>query len=182
MDSSEKEAIPKEANTVLEEQEPEKQMEVKEMEENKDLVEEEKTEKESEETKEYIVKSKHFAGLTNVGATCYMNSLLQTLFMTPEFRQSVYRMSYLEGSKERAEQSIPIQMLLLFTRLQQSSECVSTRPLIKSFGWGDSEAFQQHDVQEFNRVLFDALKQSLEPEESQFISHLYEGTCLYSQS
>ena len=27
-----------------------------------------------------------FCGIFNQGATCYLNSLLQTLFMTPEFR------------------------------------------------------------------------------------------------
>jgi ubiquitin carboxyl-terminal hydrolase 47 len=33
-------------------------------------------------------------GLENEGATCYMNSLLQTLFMTPEFRQEMYKYRY----------------------------------------------------------------------------------------
>lgn len=27
-----------------------------------------------------------YKGLSNIGATCYMNSLLQTIYMTPEFR------------------------------------------------------------------------------------------------
>eukprot|EP00904_Undaria_pinnatifida_P003906 jgi/Undpi1/13516/HiC_scaffold_8.g03175.m1 len=31
-----------------------------------------------------------FVGLSNQGATCYMNSLLQTLYMTPEFRAALY--------------------------------------------------------------------------------------------
>jgi ubiquitin carboxyl-terminal hydrolase 47 len=35
-----------------------------------------------------------FVGLSNQGATCYMNSLLQTLYMTPEFRTALYKWKY----------------------------------------------------------------------------------------
>lgn len=32
-----------------------------------------------------------FVGLANQGATCYLNSLLQTLYLTPEFRNAIYK-------------------------------------------------------------------------------------------
>lgn len=32
-----------------------------------------------------------FVGLINQAMTCYLNSLLQTLFMTPEFRNGIYK-------------------------------------------------------------------------------------------
>lgn len=31
-----------------------------------------------------------FAGLSNQGATCYLNSFIQALYMTPEFRKAVF--------------------------------------------------------------------------------------------
>ena len=40
-----------------------------------------------------------YVGLVNQAMTCYLNSLLQTLFMTPEFRNAVYRWDY-DGSME----------------------------------------------------------------------------------
>lgn len=42
-----------------------------------------------------------FAGLSNQGATCYMNSLIQGLFMTPEFRTAVYNWSFIDHLASR---------------------------------------------------------------------------------
>ena len=36
-----------------------------------------------------------FVGLINQAMTCYLNSLLQTLYMTPEFRNAIYRYDFL---------------------------------------------------------------------------------------
>lgn len=35
---------------------------------------------------------KLFAGLRNQGATCYLNSLIQTLYMSPEFRREILKL------------------------------------------------------------------------------------------
>ena len=32
-----------------------------------------------------------YVGLVNQSMTCYLNSLLQALYMTPEFRNAIYR-------------------------------------------------------------------------------------------
>jgi uncharacterized UBP type Zn finger protein len=34
--------------------------------------------------------SHHYVGLVNQAMTCYLNSLIQTLYMTPEFRNALY--------------------------------------------------------------------------------------------
>lgn len=34
-----------------------------------------------------------YVGLVNQAMTCYLNSLLQTLYMTPEFRRALYRLA-----------------------------------------------------------------------------------------
>ena len=37
----------------------------------------------------------------------------------------------------------------------------STGDLTRAFGWESNEAMQQHDVHELNRILFDALEQTV---------------------
>lgn len=55
----------------------------------------------------------------------------------------------------------------------------STQRLTDSFGWSNSEELQQHDVQELNRILFNAIEQSLvNTKESKLIKDLYRGTCV----
>eukprot|EP00483_Globobulimina_turgida_P011269 UN11291 len=45
-----------------------------------------------------------FVGLKNQGATCYLNSLIQTLFLTPEFRQELFSLTPNEVGLNEQEQ------------------------------------------------------------------------------
>ena len=53
---------------------------------------------------------------------------------------------------------------------------LTTKALTSSFGWGSAEAFQQQDVQELCRVLFDRLEDAFKgtPNE-QLVNDLYQG-------
>eukprot|EP00043_Microstomoeca_roanoka_P015381 m.153951 g.153951 ORF g.153951 m.153951 type:complete len:1210 (-) comp16246_c6_seq1:118-3747(-) len=118
-------------------------------------------------------KAPRFVGLANQGATCYLNSLLQSLYMTPEFRNAIYRWT----PEATEENSIPAELQKLFLRLQTSRHrAVETKDITKSFGWEGNEAFQQHDVQELMRVLFDALEEEWQDTPLKTaIKDLYEG-------
>ncbi|XP_067119368.1 ubiquitin carboxyl-terminal hydrolase 40-like isoform X1 [Centruroides vittatus] len=125
------------------------------------------------------------SGIENQGATCYLNTLLQTLLLTPEFRDGIFELEESElgslndkqkkGSKIRI---IPLQLQRLFARLLLSNqEAASTSELTESFGWKHNEEMQQHDVQELNRILFSAIETSLLGTSGKnLISQLYHGS------
>ena len=46
-------------------------------------------------------------------------------------------------------------------QLQFTGGPVSTKDLTRSFGWDSADAFQQHDVQELNRILCDRLEEKM---------------------
>lgn len=56
-----------------------------------------------------------YRGLVNQAMTCYLNSLLQALFMTPEFRNALYKWEF-DGDGE--SKSIPYQLQKLFLNMQ----------------------------------------------------------------
>lgn len=115
-----------------------------------------------------------FVGLVNQAMTCYLNSLLQALYMTPEFRNALYNWEF-DGTGE--SKSIPFQLQKLFVNLQTSNKlAVETTDLTRSFGWDSTEAWQQHDIQELCRVMFDALEQKFKnTKQADLINILYEG-------
>ncbi|KAL6585578.1 CSN-associated deubiquitinating enzyme Ubp12 [Orobanche minor] len=100
-----------------------------------------------------------YVGLKNQGATCYMNSLLQTLYHIPYFRKAVYHMPTTENDNPTG--SIPLALQSLFYKLQYNITSVATKELTKSFGWDTYDSFMQHDVQELNRVLCEKLEDKM---------------------
>lgn len=56
-----------------------------------------------------------YVGLVNQAMTCYLNSLLQALYMTPEFRNALYNWEF-DGID--ASKNIPYQLQKLFLNLQ----------------------------------------------------------------
>ncbi|KAI5394667.1 ubiquitin C-terminal hydrolase 12 [Lathyrus oleraceus] len=113
-------------------------------------------------------------GLKNQGATCYMNSLLQTLYHIPYFRKAVYHMPTTENDMPSG--SIPLALQSLFYKLQYNDSSVSTKELTKSFGWDTYDSFMQHDVQELNRVLCEKLEDKMKGTVVEgTIQQLFEG-------
>ncbi|KAI8886518.1 putative ubiquitin-specific processing protease 21 [Backusella circina FSU 941] len=100
----------------------------------------------------------NYVGLTNQGATCYMNSLFQSLYFTNYYRKSVYQIPT-ENEDPSACPALALQRL--FYNLQFSDDAVTTIELTRSFGWDSVASFMQHDVQEFNRLLQDNLEKKM---------------------
>ena len=113
-------------------------------------------------------------GIRNQGATCYMNSLLQSLFHLCAFRRLVYNIP--TTGTENVNTSIPLNLQRLFCQLQLSDHSVSTTDLTKSFGWNQRETMQQQDVQEFCRVLMQNLENKLRNTDlASTIDNLFRG-------
>ncbi|KAK4048743.1 ubiquitin-specific protease ubp15 [Microbotryomycetes sp. JL221] len=101
-----------------------------------------------------------YVGLKNQGATCYMNSLLQSLFLTNTFRKASFAV-YQIPTQDDTSDTVPLALQRVFYNLQTSDQPVGTTELTKSFGWKGFDSFLQHDVQEFNRVLQDKLEEKM---------------------
>jgi len=100
-----------------------------------------------------------YVGLQNMGATCYMNSLLQQLFHMPEFRSALLS---LEDKSEDLSGSTLYQMQFMFASLQESLlQFYHPRAFAASCKDYDGEPInpaQQQDANEFFNMLFDKLE------------------------
>ena len=103
-------------------------------------------------------------GLRNQGATCYLNSLLQSLYFTAAFRKAVYQIPT-DGETEKNNSAWALQRL--FYLLQTSEAAVPTAELTLSFGWESKHIFEQQDVQELSRVLMERMEERMKGTEAE---------------
>ncbi|KXX73450.1 Ubiquitin carboxyl-terminal hydrolase 21 [Madurella mycetomatis] len=99
-----------------------------------------------------------YVGLKNQGATCYLNSLLQSLYFTNAFRKAIYRIPT-EHDENMSNSAYTLQRL--FYQLQTSTTAVWTNELTKSFGWETRHIFEQQDVQELSRKLMERMEEKM---------------------
>jgi hypothetical protein len=84
-------------------------------------------------------------GLVNQGATCYLNSFVQMLCMTPDFCKPLFEWRHDPEQHGEERRCLALQLQKLLARLHLTSRgAVATTELTKSFGWEGSEAFVQH--------------------------------------
>ncbi|TFB05011.1 Ubiquitin carboxyl-terminal hydrolase 21 [Trichoderma ghanense] len=99
-----------------------------------------------------------YVGLKNQGATCYLNSLLQSLYFTNAFRKAIYE---IPTENDETMQNSAYALQRLFYQLQTSEQAVGTNELTKSFGWETRHIFEQQDVQELSRKLMERMEEKM---------------------
>ncbi|CAL4920516.1 unnamed protein product [Urochloa decumbens] len=119
-------------------------------------------------------KENDFICLKNQGATCYMNSLMETLYLTPYFRNVVYHMPRTKNNIPYESGYLELQNLLYLFQCSDSS--AATKALVKSFGL-DVYPFLKDNVQGLNSFLFGKLENKGAAVKGTVGQH-FEGHCI----
>ena len=111
-----------------------------------------------------------YAGLENLGATCYLNGLLQSLFHLGKFREIVYK-----GNLEDSSDILSALRSVFYDLERSEGAAVSSNLLTRAFGWDSLDVSVQHDAQELNRLLIDRIETRLKPPRDAELRELFVG-------
>ncbi|XP_056308076.1 NACHT, LRR and PYD domains-containing protein 12-like isoform X3 [Danio aesculapii] len=98
-------------------------------------------------------------GLINEGMTCYLNAVLQTLYMTDQFRDSVLRLGDKHTPKTQ-EKNLPKALADVFKRLQHKQSAVSGIEVIKALNI--TNVHEQQDAAEYLQMILHRLPEQSE--------------------
>ncbi|XP_078058440.1 ubiquitin carboxyl-terminal hydrolase 47-like [Mustelus asterias] len=118
-----------------------------------------------------------FIGLKNQGATCYLNTLLQTLYMTPEVKEAIIRFVEKTDEKIDKDTSICYQLKVLFAALD-ANHTANTYGITRNLGMNEQDVFKQQDVEEYFRRLLN--KVATESDGSCNVLQIYQSKVINS--
>eukprot|EP00644_Phytophthora_capsici_P017374 jgi/Phyca11/125246/e_gw1.57.355.1 len=129
--------------------------------------------------------STHHAGLVNPGCICYMNSLVQQLFMMPEFCGGLLALDcskFESGSswKDEIEHLQKLFVSLAYTNYR-STDPTAFALSHKDMDGNSTDVHVQMDADEFFSLLLDRLemfirpKPAINPSEDDFMAHCFGG-------
>uniref|UniRef100_A0A8B9MMW8 Ubiquitin carboxyl-terminal hydrolase 48 n=1 Tax=Accipiter nisus TaxID=211598 RepID=A0A8B9MMW8_9AVES len=127
-------------------------------------------------------KKNAFVGLTNLGATCYVNTFLQMWFLNLELRQALYLCpstcsEYVAGEgipkdKDYEPQTICEHLQYLFALLQNSKRrYIDPSGFVKALGL---DTGQQQDAQEFSKLFMSLLEDTLSKQKNPDVRNIVQ--------
>lgn len=105
-----------------------------------------------------------YVGIKDPGTTCYLNSVLQTLYFITKFRNAC------------TDNDGDLQLKDVFNAMSVSESAVSTTKLMRGFGWTRADYFMQQDVQEIFRWLIAKAEEKMNRTTNEsIVPQLFEG-------
>lgn len=119
-----------------------------------------------------------FVGLRNLGSTCYLNSVIQQLYMTDSFREFILNQK-VESPMQSISGNVYRQTRFLFCQMNSSVlQTVLPIEFAKNFKLFDNQPFNcnlQQDANEFYSLLLDQIDLHLKDQQTNIVKQEFTG-------